>query len=157
MKATARIRRYCDCDAASVARVFHSAVLDGAREHYSARERAAWAGPPPDVDRWRERMRTVVAFVAESPDGIAGFMTLTADGLVDHAFVLPRYRRTGVAQMLYRRIEQEARDLGLHALRTNASHYARPFFARLGWQIIREQDVERHGVALTNFAMRKTL
>ena len=157
MTDTPRIRRYAGGDVSSVAEVFFRSVHEGTKEHYTREERDAWAGSQPDADRWRKRLGNLAAFVAETPDGIVGFMTLTANGLVDHAFVLSRYRRTGLAQLLYCRIEQEASELGLRALRTDASHYARPFFARLGWVVIREQRVERHGVELTNFAMQKAL
>ena len=157
MRQKARIRRYYDRDAASVANVFRRSVLEGAQEHYGPEERAAWAGPAPDAGLWRERLGNLAGFVAENSDGIVGFMTLAEDGLVDHAYVLPQYRRTGVAQMLYQGIEQEARSLGLRALRTDASHYARPFFERLGWEVVREQRAVRHDVGLTNFAMCKAL
>ena len=41
------------------------------------------------------------------------------------------------------------------ARRTHASITARPFFERRGWRVVKEQRVERRGVALTNFVMEK--
>ena len=38
---------------------------------------------------------------------------------------------------------------------THASLTARPFFLARGYQVVREQQVERRGVLLTNFVMEK--
>ena len=41
-------------------------------------------------------------------------------------------------------------------LTTHASITARPFFEKRGWQVVKEQQVERRGVLLTNYIMKKT-
>ena len=38
---------------------------------------------------------------------------------------------------------------------THASITARPFFEKRGYRVVKEQQVERHGVLLTNFVMEK--
>ena len=38
---------------------------------------------------------------------------------------------------------------------THASYTARPFCAQLGYRLVLAQSVERRGVKLTNFVMRK--
>ena len=38
---------------------------------------------------------------------------------------------------------------------THASITARPFFEARGYRVVRQQQVERQGVALTNFVMEK--
>ena len=38
---------------------------------------------------------------------------------------------------------------------THASITARPFFENRGYQVVREQQVERQGVFLTNYVMEK--
>ena len=40
---------------------------------------------------------------------------------------------------------------------THASITARSFFEKQGYRVIREQQVERKGLLLTNFVMEKTL
>lgn len=40
---------------------------------------------------------------------------------------------------------------------THASITARPFFEKQGYRVIREQQVERRDLLLTNFVMEKTL
>ena len=39
---------------------------------------------------------------------------------------------------------------------THASITARPFFERRGWHVVKEQQVERRGVLLTNFVMERS-
>ena len=38
---------------------------------------------------------------------------------------------------------------------THASITARPFFEKRGYQVVKEQQVERQGILLTNFVMRR--
>ena len=38
---------------------------------------------------------------------------------------------------------------------THASRTAKPFFEKRGWRVVKEQQVERHGVLLTNFVMER--
>ncbi|MEO1599208.1 MAG: GNAT family N-acetyltransferase [Pseudomonadota bacterium] len=96
--------------------------------------------------------------VAET-DGaeIAGFMSLTPEGVVDMAYVAPKWMGKGVALVLYSALIARAREVGLARLTTDASHLARPFFERRGWRLLTEQQVERHGVRLTNFKMASDL
>jgi putative acetyltransferase len=96
--------------------------------------------------------------VAERDGVPVGFMSLDlARGYLDLAFVLPQVMGQGVADALYAVLEARARAEGLARLTTEASALARPFFARNGWALIREQQVERRGVALHNAVMEKTL
>lgn len=152
-----RIRRYRDTDADAVATVFFEAVHEGAKDHYSAAQRRAWAGEAPDPEQWHDRMNQTTAFVAESEGRVVGFMTIDADGLIDFAFVAPSVRGNGIAWQLYRTVEAEARTLGASRLHAAASHLARPFFERQGWRVVKRQDVCRQGVTLTNFLMESDL
>ena len=52
---------------------------------------------------------------------------------------------------LYDRLEQVCAGV----ISTRASITAKPFFEKRGYRVIREQQVERQGVALTNFVMEK--
>lgn len=144
-------------DAAAVARIFFCAVHEGTREHYSYTQRLAWGGEEVSPDAWRDRLEGVIGFVAELEGEPVGFMTIEASGYIDLAFVLPSMAGTGVGFRLYEAVEAKARELGARVLTTNASKTARPFFERQGWEVVTKQSVERQGVGLTNFKMRKAL
>jgi putative acetyltransferase len=147
------IRPYRTADAAATAQLFYDAVRGGTDAHYDPDQRRAWAPEVPDTDAWRDRLADQTVFVAERAGRLAGFMTLTADGCIDLAFVAPDCTGQGIAGALYDRIVDAAREKGLTHLTADASHLLRPFLERRGWRVVREQTVEREGVALTNFVM----
>lgn len=138
-------------------RIFFCAVHEGARNVYSAAQRAAWGGETIDLDRWRQRIAGLEGFVAEDRGEPVGFMTIDRAGHVDLAFVLPSQARKGVGAALLRAVEAQARDWGARVLTTEASRAAQPFFARHGWEAVAAQTVMRDGVALDRCAMRKRL
>ena len=137
--------------------VFIDAVRNGAKEHYTAEQRAAWA--PVDVmpATWEDRHLATTVFVAESERQLEGFMTLTAEGVIDMAFVRPSAMGTGIAVQLYEKIEAAAHASGMTRLSTQASHLARPFFLRRGWNLLAAQTVQKRGQTIENFRMEKHL
>lgn len=151
------LRRYRDGDADGCAAVFERAVHEGAARHYTAEQRAAWAPPGPRPReaalRFADRLARQITWVAVRGTDIAGFMSLRPDGYVDFTYVAPEEMGSGLAGRLYERILGEARALGLTRLTSEASHLARPFFARHGWRIDAPQEVERLGVKIPNFRM----
>ncbi|WP_078604495.1 GNAT family N-acetyltransferase [Thioclava sediminum] len=137
--------------------IFFDAVREGAREFYNFEQRRAWASGPPSGPNWASRLtaqRTVVARLVGQP---VGFMTLDDDGYIDLAFVAPGYQRQGVGGSLYARIEAIARDGVIARLHSHASYLARGLFEQQGWDVVREQKIERAGVTLTNFLKEKRL
>ena len=54
-------------------------------------------------------------------------------------------------------IESEAKKLNLLVIDTDSSITAKPFFEHKGYNIVRSQTIERKGVKLNNFKMRKKL
>ncbi|PIE15445.1 MAG: GNAT family N-acetyltransferase [Rhodobacterales bacterium] len=144
-------------DSAAAARLFFDAVHQGAADVYSEQERIAWAGHKPDPHVWQGRFDGVNGVVAERDGVMLGFMTLDDGGSIDLAFVAPDVMGQGVGRLLYEAIERQARAWGIRRLTTQASLKAKPFFARMGWQVDRPQSVMRRGTALCNFWMSKTL
>lgn len=113
-------------------------------------------GAGPDLAAWRERLVGRTVLVAESDKELAGFIAWEPDGHIDLLFTSPRHVRRGVASALYRSAEQALRAAGGNALYTEASLVARPFFERQGFVVEEEQVVNRDGVDLLRFAMRKS-
>ena len=59
--------------------------------------------------------------------------------------------------MIAEGIEKYALQKGFHRITTESSITARQFFERRGYIAVREQRIERSGVALGNFMMEKLL
>ena len=144
-------------DTATLADIFFRAVREGATA-YSEAERIAWVAEPVPVDVWAERIEGLDTVVAEEDGALLGFMSLRAeDGYLDLAFVLPEWHGKGVAERLYCVLEGRARAAGSRRLTTHASRMARPFFARMGWQVVAREEREKNGQVLERFAMDKVL
>lgn len=155
------LRRFRLTDGTACGDLFHRAVREGAASRYTLEQRTAWAphdAPSPEQRaRFAARLDQQITWVAEEAGTIEGFLSLRADGYLDLAYVTPERMGRGLAGQLYEKIEAEARALGLSHLTSEASHFARPFFARRGWQVDAPQQIERQGVLIENFRMSKAL
>ncbi len=152
------VRPFREDDAAAAAQLFFESVRAGAGDNYTEEQRRAWAPQVPRGKEWLQKFKgSALALVAEDAKGLAGFMTLHADGYLDLAYVRADAIGTGVAKSLYAEVEKHARHMGLTELTSDASHKARAFFERQGWETVSDQTPVRLGIAMTNYRMRKPL
>ena len=84
-------------------------------------------------------------------DTIIGFGDIDKTGYLDRLYVHADYQKKGAAAAICSRLEQAVSG----KITTHASITARPFFEKRGYRVVREQQVERKGVFLTNFVMEK--
>lgn len=152
-----RIRPFRPKDAQACFDIFTAAVHRGTAAFYSPEERAAWAPRDTMPESWPEKLSSQITLIATAHRRPVGFMTLGRDGHIDLAYVAPDHMGRGVGDALYRAVVAEARTLGLTHLDTAASHLARRFFEKHGWQVDARQSVIRQGVALTNYRMSHRL
>lgn len=151
------IARFDPAEADQLGRVFFDAVREGAASFYDDAQRRAWASSVPAGPDWAARLAIPQTAVARNAGRPIGFMTLAQSGYIDLAFVDPAYQRQGVGRLLYDQIERWAREARVTRLTSDASHLAKGLFEQQGWTVVQEQQIERHGVTLTNFAMAKRL
>jgi len=149
------VRRYKDNDLEPIAALFIDTVRHVNVQHYSPEQISAWAPRPPDLVHWRKRVAGLTVWVAELNGQVIGFCGLGDGGHVDLLYTDYRSQRQGVARSLYQQVEAEALRRGTPRLFTEASITARPFFEKMGFEVIREQQVEVRGVMLQNYAMEK--
>jgi putative acetyltransferase len=88
---------------------------------------------------------------------IAGFGELETNGHIDCFYCHKNYQRRGVGSQIYQAIEVKALELSMSRLFTEASITAKPFFQRLGFSVVKEQEVTRRGETFINYAMEKFL
>lgn len=72
-------------------------------------------------------------------------------GYLDRLYVHADYQGRGVASAICEELERPVRG----KIVTHASITAKPFFEKRGYRVVREQQVERRGVLLTNYVMEK--
>ena len=149
------VRQYIDADCAGCMNVFFRAVQIGAAGAYDQAQRDAWCPEIPQASQENcDRLAGADSVVAELDGTVIGFMSLEKDGHLDMAFVAPEHMGQGVAGALYDQLFAKAQHRGLCRLNTEASHLARGFFARKGWQVVKPETVTRRGVSLERFRMQ---
>lgn len=140
-------------DAATCHAVYVDAVRNGTAPHYTPEQAMAWA-PSETVEDWLPpRLASGITWVADSGPRAEGFLTVTPSGHLDFFFVRPAARATGLSIALYDRMMGWAAETGHDRLTTHASHLARSFLEKRGWQIVDGETTIRHGVELKRWAM----
>lgn len=137
--------------------LFQETITAVCKEDYNTHQLKAWASGAENKKRWLNVMKEQYILVAESENKMVGFCTLNNGSYIDLFFVHKEYQRQGIASRLYSLIEKEALQQQKKFLTADVSKTARPFFERMNFQIIREQNVNIKGVDLTNYTMKKEL
>jgi len=154
------LREFRESDIDPIVELFYDTVHQVNKQDYDAVQLHAWA-PPEERDllrdKWLPSLSGNIAYVAVVGDTIAGFADLERGGYLNRLFVHKDYQGCGIASALVDALEEEARALRLPAIDTDASLTAQPFFLRKGYDVVAAQTVERRGVRLNNYRMRKTI
>lgn len=144
-------------DAEPIARLFHQTVREVNVRDYSASQVRAWAPDDIHFRDWAKICSNRFTYVADDSGVIAGFGELESNGHIDCFYCHKDYQRRGVGSQLYRAIEAKAAELAVDRLFTEASISAKPFFERMGFSVVKKQEVSRRGETFTNYAMEKSL
>lgn len=148
------IRKYKTPDCAVLAKLFYDTVHAVNIHDYTEEQLNAWASGTVDLSQWDSSLSRHFSLVAEEDGIIIGFGDIDESGYLDRLFVHKDYQRRGVATALCSRLE---RAFPVGRISTHASITAKPFFLSRGYEPIKEQQVCRAGVLLTNFVMEKQL
>ena len=152
------IREYRAADIPIVAQLYYDTVIHVNAGDYTPEQIEAWSpGVWPD-SFWRERFqRAHKVFIAEIEDEVAGFSEFHADGHVDTFYVHYRRQGEGIGTALMTAIEAEAARTGAAKLYLEASITARPFFAKMGFEIVGEEVKEYRGAVFQQALMEKRM
>ena len=154
---TLAVRPYTPNDRASCQNVLYRAVHEGAVDFYTKAQQDAWApSKTPDLS-YADKLLDRWCWVAEAKDGVIGFMTLTENGYLDMAFVMPEAMGKGVADALYTALIEHAKAESLGTLTLNAGPLARRFFAKQGWQVKYAENHPSNGQVFERFHMSLTI
>lgn len=144
-------RAYRSADCPALAALFHQTVHRVNAKDYTREQLDAWATGQVNLEQWDQSLRIHRCIVAEENGVIVGFGDMDKTGYLDRLYVHADYQRQGIATEICTQLEQGVSG----TITTHASITAKPFFLHRGYRIIREQQVIRHGVSLTNFVMEK--
>lgn len=148
------IRPYVSADCPVLAELFHQTVHTVNAADYSQEQRNAWSTGTVDLAAWDRSFLAHHTLIAEENGAILGFADMDDTGYLDRLYVHADHQRQGVAAALCDALEAAS---PVKTFTTHASITAKPFFQKQGYNLLKEQQVERHGVLLTNFVMGKTV
>jgi putative acetyltransferase len=152
------LRRFKPADLDLVLELFHTVVHITGAKYYNADQVQAWS-PKVGLDRekWLDSLSAHITYVVEVDRKIVGFGDMSPSGYIDRLYVHPQHQGQGVARKIFKKLEEEARALGLTELTTEASIMAKPLAERQGFEVITEQCKIHRGVAFINYIMCKKL
>lgn len=153
------IRTYRQEDIKDIAELFYNTVHTVNAADYTEKQLDAWADGNIDLSAWnrsfQEHMTLVAVMPSDKANGtqqIVGFADMDSTGYLDRLYVHKGFQRHGIATALCDRLEQA---VDAEEFTTHASITAKSFFQKRGYQVMCVQQVERKGVLLTNYVMKK--
>ena len=148
------LRDYRSEDCGALIDLFRNTVHRVNISDYTQEQVEAWAPNTIDAEVWNVSLQshnTLVAEITNSAE-IVGFADMTIDGYLDRLYVHADHQHQGIATKLCDRLENATTAT---TITTHSSITARPFFEQRSYVVLRQQQVTRQGIALTNFVMVK--
>lgn len=145
------IREYRSSDCEELAGLFYNTVHTVNAKDYTKEQLDVWATGQVDLKMWDRSLQEHFSIVAVEGDTIVGFGDMDQTGYLDRLYVHSEYQGKGIATAICDRLEAAVQGNVV----THASITARPFFEQRGYKVVKEQQVERQGIFLTNFVMIK--
>ena len=145
------IRNYQQSDCRELTELFYNTVHTVNAKDYTKEQLDVWATGQVDLEKWNQSLQEHYSIVAVENEVIVGFGDIDKTGYLDRLFVHADYQGKGIATAICDQLEQTVKE----NITTHASITAKPFFEKRGYQVVKEQQVERQGIFLTNYVMVK--
>lgn len=146
------IRQYEPADCENLVKLFYHTVHTINAKDYSQEQLNVWATDKIDFEMWNKSLSEHYSVVAVENNIIVGFGDIDKSGYLDRLYVHKDYQRQGIATAICNRLEQAVKA---NKIVTHSSITAKHFFEQRGFSAVKEQQVIRNGIALTNFIMEK--
>ncbi|RGY95699.1 GNAT family N-acetyltransferase [Clostridium sp. AM58-1XD] len=145
------IRRYREEDFDEIAELFYHTVHWVNRKDYSQEQIEAWAPKRPEKGAWNGSLLENYSIVAVEKGQVTGFGDIDKSGYLDRLYVHKDYQGRGTAAAICDELEKHAEG---KRITVHASITAKPFFEKRGYLTVKEQQILRRGVFLTNYVMK---
>ena len=144
------IRKYKSSDLEAVSWLFYETIHNINARDYTQEQLRAWASNAQSLQKRKDDLLCQHTLIAEIDKEIVGFGSIDKYGCLDLLFVRKDKQGQGIATALCDELEKK-----YSTVKTYASITAKGFFERRGYTLIKEQEVERNGIKLKNYEMRK--
>ncbi len=146
------IREYKPTDCEDLVKLFYHTVHTINAKDYSQEQLKVWATDKIDLEVWNKSLSEHFTVVAVENNILVGFGDIDNSGYLDRLYVHKDYQRRGVATIICDKLEQAVK---VNKIITHASITAKPFFEQRGFKVVKEHQVVRNRIALTNYVMEK--
>ncbi len=147
------IREYTSSDCKQLAELFYQTVHVVNAKDYTNKQLDVWATGYVDLKEWNKLFLEHNTLVAIKNSIIVGFGDIDKSGYLDRLYVHKDYQGQGITTAICNKLEQSVKACKIV---THASITAKPFFEKRGYRVIKEQQVIREGIALSNYVMEKS-
>lgn len=145
------LRNYKEQDCEKLARLFYDTVHTVNAKDYTKEQLNVWATGEVDLEKWNASLSENHTVIAVERNKTVGFGDMDKTGYLDRLYIHKDYQRKGIASKICDELEKTFHP----SYTTHASITAKPFFEQRGYTVVKEQQVERGGILLKNFVMRK--
>lgn len=146
------IRQYNPEDCSKLTDLFYQTVHTVNAKDYTEEQLDAWADGNIYLNEWNKSFLEHYSLVAEIDKVIVGFGDIDRTGYLDRLFVHKDYQHQGIASAICDELENVAID---REITTHSSITAKGFFEKRGYKVVKEQQVVRNEIKLTNYIMKK--
>ena len=146
------VRKYKPSDIIEVTNLFYGTVHAVNKKDYKKEQLDVWADGKVDLEKWNKSLMEHYSLVAIENEVLVGFGDIDKTGYIDLLYVHKDYQGKRIATVLCNELENTVQ---CDELTTHASITAKLFFEKRGYIVVAEQQVERQGVFLTNYIMKK--
>ena len=126
------IRKATRDDVFATWNIRRASVLAACAEHYPPAALSAWVDGAP-TDNWANVVERDFYVATDEELVIATGMLTVVNGQVDAIFVRPSHMGRGIGREMLQFLEALAGNLGVTAMRLDATLNAAPFYQRCGW------------------------
>ena len=155
MLLTIRKATYFDLD--SITQLFSETIEAVNANDYSPQQINAWKNGALNKDKWLRKISEQYFLVGVTANNIVGFGSITQEGYLDFMYVDKDYQGKGVASKIYDSLERFAIDKAIDKIVSDVSITAKPFFERMGFEVLQQQQVDIDIIKLINYKMQKRL
>lgn len=146
------IREYEPKDFDEIATLFYDTVHSINIKDYTQEQVNVWATGNINREMWNQSLKKHYSVVAVKEKQIVRFGDMDDTGYLDRLYVHKEYQGQGIATAICGKLEQQVKE---KTYSVHASITAKSFFEKRGYVVVKEQQVERAGVWLTNYVMKK--
>ena len=139
-------QKYCN----EMIKLFYDTVHYINAKDYSKDQLSVWATGNENVDEWNSSFLKHYTLICFDNERIIGFGDIDNSGYLDRLYVHKDYQGHGIGSALCDKLEYNFQNITTHSSIT-----AKAFFENRGYIVIKKQYVERQGILLSNFIMKK--